>query len=134
MTPMAIAYDAYADTEEPFVVSSSKITLIGTGLYILADEGEWIDVLPRSGLAAHYGVTIINSPGLIDPDYTGEIKVILTTHSDRDVVFQPLTRICQIRVMPNPNAEVEFILTQNPEEYVLQNRKKREGLGHTGYF
>lgn len=130
MTEKAIGYDIYYNGEQ-VKISSKGIYVASTGLYMLADN-EWLFITPRSGLAVKYGLTILNTPGLIDSDYTGEIKVILINHGENPLILEPYTRIAQMIVMPNPYVDIECITNKNPDKYVLKYRKKRDGLGHTG--
>ena len=76
-TPGSAGMDLKANIDEPFVLKPLERQIVPTGLFIALPDGYSADIQPRSGLAAKYGVTVANSPGLCDPDYRGEIKVIL---------------------------------------------------------
>ena len=75
--------------------SGSNIKIIPTGLYFEIPEGFELQVRPRSGMAAKHGITVLNSPGTIDSDYRGEVKVILINHKDEDFIINPGDRIAQ---------------------------------------
>ena len=81
--------DLKANTTEPIVLGPLERQMIPTGLYIALPEGYEAQVRPRSGLAAKYGVTVANSPGTVDADYRGEIKVILINLSNEKFVVNP---------------------------------------------
>lgn len=100
--------------------------LIPTGLAMTAPKGYEIQVRSRSGLAAKNGVMVLNSPGTIDRDYTGEIKVILANLSDEDFVVNPGDRIAQLVVAP-----VIQVTLQMAEDLASTNRGEG-GFGSTG--
>ena len=85
---------------EELVIAPSKRGLIGTGFAFAIPAGYEIQVRPRSGLALKKGIGILNTPGTIDSDYRGELKVILINHGDEDFVIQRGDRIAQIVVAP----------------------------------
>tara|TARA_R110000824_G_scaffold50894_2_gene141868 strand:- start:685 stop:1131 length:447 start_codon:yes stop_codon:yes gene_type:complete len=85
---------------EELVIAPSKRGLIGTGFAFAIPAGYEIQVRPRSGLALKKGISIPNTPGTIDSDYRGELKVILINHGDEDFVIQRGDRIAQIVVAP----------------------------------
>lgn len=94
-TPSAVGLDLRADISEPITLGPLQRALIPTGLYTEIPIGFEIQVRPRSGLAAKHGLTVLNSPGTIDPDYRGEIKVILVNLSDTPYTIEPAERIAQ---------------------------------------
>ena len=81
-TAGAAGMDVRADIRESIVLGPLERTLVPTGLYVEIPDGYEIQVRPRSGLAARHGISLVNSPGTIDPDYRGEIKAILVNLSD----------------------------------------------------
>jgi dUTP pyrophosphatase len=101
-------------------------TLVATGLYIELPEGYEAQVRPRSGLAAKHGISIVNTPGTIDPDYRGEIKVILVNLSDVPFTLEPGERIAQMII-----ARFEHISWNEVETLSLTERGEG-GFGHTG--
>jgi dUTP pyrophosphatase len=80
---------------------------VGTGLAVAIPDGHAGFVQPRSGLAAKHGITIVNTPGLVDPGYRGELRVILlNTDTDQTFVVEPGMRIAQLVVVPVPDVEL----------------------------
>ncbi|MEE0997935.1 MAG: dUTP diphosphatase [Paludibacteraceae bacterium] len=100
--------------------------LIPTGLHIALPDGYEAQIRPRSGLAAKYGVTVLNTPGTIDADYRGEIKVILVNLSNETFVVKNGERICQMVV--SKYEKVEWEETDNLDD----TERGEGGFGHTG--
>lgn len=100
--------------------------LIPTGLHIALPDGYEAQIRPRSGLAAKYGVTVLNTPGTIDADYRGEIKVILVNLSNETFVVKNGERICQMVVAKYE--KVEWEETDNLDD----TERGEGGFGHTG--
>ena len=88
--------DLKADIETPITLGPLERALVPTGLYIALPDGTEAQVRPRSGLAAKYGISVLNAPGTIDADYRGEIKVILVNLSNDPFVINPGERIAQL--------------------------------------
>lgn len=88
--------DLFAANMEAVVLKSGDIKIVPTGISIALPNGYEAQVRPRSGLAAKHGITVLNSPGTIDADYRGEIKVILINHGSIDFVIERGTRIAQM--------------------------------------
>lgn len=88
-------FDLRAYLEKPLIIGAGKSAIIPTGLYFEIQENFEIQIRPRSGLAANHLVTVLNSPGTIDADYRGEIKVILINHNDSDFTVNNGDRIAQ---------------------------------------
>ncbi|HRU66784.1 MAG TPA: dUTP diphosphatase, partial [Spirochaetota bacterium] len=82
----AAGADLYAHLESPLVIEKGKTVLVPTGIFIELPEGYEAQIRPRSGLALKHGLTLLNSPGTIDWDYRGEIKVIVTNLGESDFV------------------------------------------------
>jgi len=125
-TKLAAGADVCADLEEPMVIMSQQTALVPTGLFLEIPEGYEIQVRPRSGLALKFGITVLNTPGTIDADYRGELKVLLINHSKNDFVVEPKMRIAQIVL-----AKVEQALFFETEALSLSERGEG-GFGHTG--
>lgn len=104
-TLQAAGMDVRAFIDAPVVLEPLKRALIPTGLYVELPEGCEMQVRPRSGLAAKYGITVLNSPGTIDADYRGEIKVILVNLSDESFTIEPGERIAQLVLAQYVRAE-----------------------------
>jgi len=118
--------DIYAAIEKPISLPHGAIEMVPTNISIEIPEGYEIQVRPRSGLAAKHGIGILNSPGTIDSDYRGEIKIIIINFSKEDFVIQPAERIAQLVVSKVYTAK--FIETNE-----LNNTSRGEGgFGHTG--
>ena len=94
-TPHAAGYDVRL-AEENFVLAPQEIRLVSTGLEMELPEGMECQVRPRSGLALRHGVTLPNSPGTIDPDYRGELRIILQNSGTAPVTFTRGDRIAQL--------------------------------------
>jgi dUTP pyrophosphatase len=118
--------DLRANTQQPLVIKPLERTLVPTGLYIELPESYEAQVRPRSGLAAKHGISIVNTPGTIDPDYRGEIKVILVNLSDAPFTLEPGERIAQMVI-----ARFEHI-SWNQVETLSETERGEGGFGHTG--
>ena len=118
--------DLRADLEHSQVLKPLERALVPTGLYIELPEGYEAQVRPRSGLAAKHGISIVNTPGTIDPDYRGEIKVILVNLSDVPFTLEPGERIAQMII-----ARFEHI-SWNEVETLSETVRGEGGFGHTG--
>lgn len=94
----ASGMDLRAFTHLPVQLAAGQRVLIATGISIALPQGYEAQVRPRSGLALHHGITVLNSPGTIDADYRGEIKVLLINLSDQPFVVQDGDRIAQLVV------------------------------------
>lgn len=90
--------DLRANLEAPVTLKPLQRALIPTGLFIELPEGHEAQIRPRSGLAYKHGISIVNSPGTIDADYRGEIKVLLVNLSDQDFVVEDGERVAQMVV------------------------------------
>ena len=125
-TPLSAGMDLRANLSEPVTLKPLERQLVPTGLYIELPAGYEAQVRPRSGLAAKHGISIVNSPGTIDADYRGEIKVILVNLSTEDFVIAPGERIAQMVVARHERVEWE-------EVEVLEASERGEGgFGSTG--
>lgn len=118
--------DLRADITEPVVLEPLQRTLVPTGLFIEIPQGYEAQIRPRSGLAIKQGITCLNTPGTIDADYRGEIKVILINLSNEPQTIQPADRIAQMVIQ-----KVEIITWQQVEELGDTDRGAG-GFGHTG--
>ncbi|MEO0004550.1 MAG: dUTP diphosphatase [candidate division WOR-3 bacterium] len=123
-TSDAVGFDLYA--AESKAIKAHSFGVIGTGIAIELPSGIEAQVRPRSGLAFHHGIGVLNSPGTIDPDYRGEIKVILFNISDKDFTVRQGERIAQIVFSRIVSVKFE-------ESKTLSKTKRGErGFGHTG--
>ena len=106
-TELSAGMDLRASLEAPVTLGPLERALVPTGLYIALPPGFEAQVRPRSGLAAKHGVTVLNTPGTIDADYRGEIKVILVNLSDTPFEIVPGERIAQMVVARHARVEWE---------------------------
>ena len=120
--------DLLAAVETPIDILPGKVALIPTGLFLEVPEGYEVQVRPRSGLAFKSQMGVLNSPGTIDSDYRGEVKVILMNHGEALFTVLPGMRIAQMVVCPIVRAK--FIPVQQLEETV----RGSGGFGHTGLY
>ena len=125
-TALSAGVDLKAFLEEPLTLSPLQRAMVPTGLYIALPEGYEAQVRPRSGLAAKHGITVLNTPGTIDADYRGEIRVILVNLSEEPFVIQPGERIAQMVIARHERAE--WIETEELDETV----RGAGGFGSTG--
>ena len=115
---------------EPVVIRPGERRLIGTGFSIAVPEGHEAQIRPRSGLAVEYGLSIVNTPGTVDADYRGEIKVLLVNLGDRPVTINRGMRIAQLVVSPVTRADVVEI--SEADDLGATQRGSR-GFGSTGF-
>ena len=106
-TPLSAGMDLRADLSEPLLLRPLERAMVPTGLYVALPEGYEAQVRPRSGLAAKKGITVLNSPGTVDADYRGEIRVILVNLSGEDFLIEPGERIAQMVVARHERVEWE---------------------------
>ena len=125
-TPQSAGLDIRANIEESITLQPLERAMVPTGLYVELPEGCEMQIRPRSGLAAKHGITVLNSPGTIDADYRGEIKVILVNLSNTPFTIEAGERIAQMIV-----ARYEQIEWQAVEELGATERGAG-GFGSTG--
>lgn len=118
--------DVRAHLEVPFTMQPFERAMIPTGLFVEIPKGYEIQVRPRSGLAIRQGITVLNTPGTIDSDYRGEIKIILINLSQEAQVIQPGDRIAQMVLQQVE--QVKWI----PAEQLEITERGAGGFGHTG--
>lgn len=126
-TPHAAGADVRAHIDKEKVILPGESTLIPTGLWMEIPEGFEIQVRPRSGLALHHQITVLNSPGTVDADYRGEIGVILINHGTKPFIVIPNMRIAQIVFVAVMQAE--FVVQ---EEALSSSLRGEGGFGHSG--
>lgn len=122
----AAGADIRAKLARPLTISPGKSALIPTGLRLEIPSGYEIQIRPRSGLAVKHQVTVLNTPGTIDADYRGEVKVILMNHGAQEFVVQPHMRIAQFVV--SPVIQARFV----PVGSLVETVRGSGGFGHTG--
>jgi len=125
-TAHAAAMDLCAAVAGPLVAAPGDIALVGCGFAMAVPDGFEAQVRPRSGLAARSGVTVVNSPGTIDPDYRGEVKVALINLGRADFSVERGMRIAQLLVAPVARVAWEQV------ESLSETARGAGGFGHTG--
>lgn len=118
--------DLRANIEEDIVMKPLQRVLVSTGLFIELPADCEAQIRPRSGLAIKNGITVLNSPGTIDADYRGEIKVILINLSDQEFVIHDGDRICQMVIAKYEKAEFQVV------EQLSETERADGGFGHSG--
>ena len=125
-TGQAAGLDVRANTAESITLGPLERALVPTGLYVELPEGYEMQVRPRSGLAAKHGLSLVNSPGTVDPDYRGEIKVILVNLSNTPYELKPGERVAQLVVARFTRVEWERV------EVLGETERGAGGFGSTG--
>jgi dUTP pyrophosphatase len=125
-TEGAAGADVRAHLTEPIVIQPGGSALIPTGLRVALPEGYELQVRPRSGLAVKDQVTVLNTPGTVDSDYRGEVKIILINHGKTPFVVEPKMRIAQLVLAPVVQAE--FVL----QDHLTVTHRGDAGFGHSG--
>lgn len=126
MTPHAAGMDLFATLEEDLVLACGERTLVPTGIAIALPEGFEAQVRPRSGLALKHGIALVNSPGTIDPDYRGEIGVIVINHGAEPFTIRNGERIAQLVIAPFVRTTLEVV------DELDDTGRGSGGFGHTG--
>lgn len=125
-TKQSAGLDLCAFLDEELILKPMDRKLIGTGLYIALPEGFEAMIRPRSGMAFKHGITVINSPGTIDADYRGEIKIALVNLSQENFTIKNGDRVAQMVV--SKYEQVSFNLTDSLDD----TERGEGGYGHTG--
>ncbi len=126
-TAQSAGMDLCAAIPTSTIIKSNEIVIIPTGIAIGLAEGFEAQIRPRSGLAAKFGITVLNTPGTIDADYRGEIKVILINHGTNDFVIERGTRIAQMIV-----AKYEHVILEEVQS-LDDTARGTKGFGSTGH-
>ena len=122
----ASGMDLMAFIKEPITLNPNSSCLVSTGLSVAFSNDFEIQIRPRSGLAAKNNITVLNTPGTIDSDYRGEIKVILFNHGNSDFLIKNKDRIAQMILTPTIKMEI-----QETNE-LPQTIRGEDGFGSTG--
>jgi dUTP pyrophosphatase len=126
-TDGAAGLDLPAAVDKPLTLASGSFALVPCGFAMALPAGYEGQVRPRSGLASKYGVTVLNSPGTIDCDYRGEVKVLLINHGRDHFTITPGMRIAQLVIAPVTRVELQ-------ESDMLPDTARADGgFGHTGH-
>jgi len=126
-TPFSAGMDLKANLNETILLKPLERAIVPTGIYIALPESYEAQIRPRSGLAAKHGITVLNTPGTIDADYRGEIKVIMVNLSDQNFEINDGERICQMVI-----AKHETIAWQQVEN-LTETQRGEGGFGSTGF-
>ena len=125
-TPQSAGMDLRAYLPEPIVLRPMQRMLVPTGLFMELQPGYEAQIRPRSGLALKNGITVLNSPGTIDADYRGEIKVLLINLSDTPFTINSGERIAQMVIAQHASVTVTEV------EELTDTERGEGGFGHTG--
>ena len=125
-TPLSAGLDLRANLDQPLTLQPLQRCLVPTGLYIALPEGYEAQIRPRSGLALKRGITVLNSPGTIDADYRGEIRIILVNLSNEPFVVEDGERIAQMVIARHEQAAWLQV------EQLDETERGAGGFGHTG--
>ena len=125
-TALSAGMDVRANLSEPIVLKPLARALVPTGLFVELPAGFEMQVRPRSGLAAKFGLTVLNAPGTIDADYRGEVKVVLANLSGEEFTINDGERIAQLVVARHEQVEWE------QAEELSDTTRGAGGFGSTG--
>lgn len=125
-TSDAAGLDLLAAIDEPVTIQPGRRALVPTGLIIAVPPGYEAQIRPRSGLALRHGISLINSPGTIDSDYRGEVKVIIGNLGDEAFTVARGDRIAQMVL--SPVVQIEWV----EQEEISETERGEGGFGHTG--
>ncbi len=125
-TALAAGLDLKANITEPIVLKPLQRQLVSTGLFIELPAGYEAQIRPRSGLAFKNGITVLNSPGTIDADYRGEVKVLLVNLSNEDFSVNDGERIAQLVIAKHEQ------ITWQQVEVLKESHRGAGGFGSTG--
>jgi dUTP pyrophosphatase len=125
-TADAAGMDLHAAVREALTIAPGARAAVPCGFALAVPAGHEAQVRPRSGLAAKHGIALVNAPGTIDPDYRGEVKVLLINHGCEPFVVERGMRIAQLLVLPVPRVEWREVAELPPTP------RGDGGFGHTG--
>ena len=125
-TELSAGLDLKADIPSPITLRPLERVMVPTSLYIALPKGYEAQIRPRSGMAAKHGITVLNSPGTIDADYRGEVRVVLVNLSQEPFDIVPGERIAQMVVARHEQVEWE------PVEILEETIRGEGGFGSTG--
>jgi dUTP pyrophosphatase len=125
-TAGASGMDLMAFIEKPIKLAPKKSCLVPTGISVAFEEKFEIQIRPRSGLAAKNNISVLNTPGTIDSDYRGEIKIILFNHGDSEFIINNKDRVAQMVLMPVLKMDLEEV------KNLPDTLRGKGGFGSTG--
>jgi dUTP pyrophosphatase len=125
MSESASGMDLFADLAQDVVLNPGERSLIPTGIALAIPDGYEGQIRPRSGLAMKHGIGVMNSPGTIDSDYRGEIKIILVNFGSEPFVVRNRSRVAQLVISPVIRADLEEV------DALPETPRNQRGFGHT---
>jgi len=126
MTPQSAGMDICVALENDVVLEAGEITLLPTGFAMAIPEGFEAQIRPRSGLAVKHGIGLINSPGTIDADYRGEVKIAVINLGKKPYIFRRGDRVAQMVIQKVYQARLKVV------EKLDETERNTGGFGHTG--
>mgnify|MGYP003403652111 FL=1 len=126
-TAQSAGLDLMAANDEPMTIKPNTTAIVPTGIAIALPAGFEAQIRPRSGLAAKFGMTVLNTPGTIDADYRGEIKAILINHGTEDFIVERGMRIAQMIIARYEHVNFEEVSSLD------ETVRGEEGFGSTGH-
>lgn len=126
-TAQSAGMDLMAANDEHLTIKTGQVAIVPTGIAIALPAGYEAQIRPRSGLAAKFGITVLNSPGTIDADYRGEIKAILINHGKEDFVVERGMRIAQMLIAKYEHVQLEEVKSLD------ETARGSGGFGSTGH-
>jgi dUTP pyrophosphatase len=127
MSEHAAGMDLFACPDHEIIVAPGCRTIVPTGIAVAIPVGYEGQVRPRSGLALHHGITLVNAPGTIDSDYRGELGIIIINHGTDNFIVSSGDRIAQLVIAPVQQATLEQVDELDATE------RNEGGFGHTGF-
>lgn len=125
-TEFSSGLDLRANLDNELVIKPLQRVLVPTGLFIELTEGYEAQIRPRSGLAIKYGITVLNTPGTIDTDYRGEIKIILINLSNEDFTIHHGDKVAQMVIAKFEKADLKIV------DSLSETVRSDGGFGHSG--
>lgn len=125
-TEYSSGLDLRANLDNDLVIKPLQRVLVPTGLFIELSEGYEAQIRPRSGLAIKYGITVLNTPGTIDTDYRGEIKIILINLSNEDFTIHHGDKVAQMVIAKFEKADLKIV------DSLSETVRSDGGFGHSG--
>lgn len=125
-TEYSSGLDLRANLDNDLVIKPLQRVLVPTGLFIELTEGFEAQIRPRSGLAIKYGITVLNTPGTIDTDYRGEIKIILINLSNEDFTIHHGDKVAQMVIAKFEKADLKIV------DSLSETVRSDGGFGHSG--
>ena len=129
MSEEASGIDLFASLDRAITIAPGEYVLIPAGIKIALPAGFEAQIRPRSGLALKHGITVLNSPGTVDSDYRGEVKVLLINHGKMPFVVKNRMRIAQLVASRIERVEIEEVRYASEVE---ETGREEGGFGHTG--